>query len=71
MDPKVFDRLRDGLREGVVVVLLPQDKLQRDHLLETVQGVLGQVPGEESISLDSARVLRIYRGGGKRTQKKA
>ena len=71
MDPKVFDRLRDGLREGVVVVLLPQDKLQRDHLLETVEGVLGQVPGEEPISLDSARVLRIYRGGGKRTQKKA
>lgn len=63
MDPKVFDRLRDGLRDGVVVVLLPRNPQQRTAVFNTAERVLGQVPGEEVISLASPRVLLMHRGG--------
>ena len=63
MDPMVFDRLRDGLRDGVVVVLLPIDALQRAEVLKTAERVLGDVPGDEKISLASTRVVLMHRGG--------
>jgi hypothetical protein len=64
MDPSYFARLRDGLRDGVILLLLPRVELQRNAVLDVAQEVLEKVPGTEPITLDSPRVLRLYRGRG-------
>ena len=63
MDMEYFERLRTGLANGMLFLVLPSDANLRTVVLGTAERLLDAAPGG-AIDLSSPRVIRLYRRRG-------
>ncbi|MCH2160635.1 MAG: hypothetical protein MK085_02050 [Phycisphaerales bacterium] len=63
MDMDYFERMRTGLANGMLFLILPGDPQVRNLILGTAERVLESAPGGP-IDLSSPRVIRCYRRRG-------
>ena len=63
LDPSYFDRIRNGLDNGVLILILPEDAHDRNLTLGTAERLFQAAPGG-AIELSDSRVIRVYRRRG-------
>ena len=63
LDLGYFDRIRNGLNNGLLILILPEDANDRNLTLGTAERLFQAAPGG-AIELSDSRVIRVYRRRG-------